>query len=68
VRFREDKPGELDRARKAVADWRKLNPGGTSEEMVAAIGHRLHPDYGTVLRAVYFRLDTQGTMTAGDGR
>jgi len=54
VRFREDKPEDLDRARAAVAAWREQNPGGTSEELVAAIGQQFHPDYGVVLRALLF--------------
>ena len=39
VRYREDKPDDLARARAAVAAWRGQNPGGTSEQLVAAIGH-----------------------------
>jgi hypothetical protein len=30
---------------------------GTDEELVAAIGHQFHPDYGVVLRAVLFAVD-----------
>ena len=54
MRFREDKPGDLDRARAAVAAWRGQNPGGTCEQMVAAIGRQFHPEYGIVLRGVFF--------------
>jgi hypothetical protein len=57
VRFREDTPRDLDRARAAVAAWRSQNPGGTSEQLVADIGCRFHPDYGVVLRAVLFAAD-----------
>jgi hypothetical protein len=57
VRFREDNPGDLDRARDAVADWRRHNPTGTDEELLAALGHRFHRDYGVVLRAVLFAVD-----------
>ncbi len=57
MRYRENKPGDLDRARAAVAAWRSQNPGGTSEDLVAAIGHQFHPDYGVVLRALLFAAD-----------
>jgi len=57
VRFREDNPQEMARARAAVAAWRGQHPGGTSEELVAAIGHQFHPDYGVVLRALLFAAD-----------
>ena len=57
MRFREDRLGDLDRARTAVAAWRGQNPGGTSEDLVAAIGHQFHPDYGVVLRALLFAAD-----------
>ena len=72
MRFREDNPADLDRARAAVAAWRDRNPGGTSEEMVAAIGCHFHRDYGPVLRAVLFAADRhrarQVTGTAGETR
>ena len=75
MRFREDKPGDLARARAAVAAWRGQNPGGTSEELVAAIGCQFHPDYGVVLRALLFaagrhqaRVITGATGSAGPGR
>jgi hypothetical protein len=57
VRFREDNPKELARARAAVAAWRGQNPGGTSEDLDVAIGHQFHPDYGVVLRALLFAAD-----------
>ena len=57
VRYREDKPEDLARARAAVAAWRGQNPGGTSEQLAAAIGHQFHPDYGVVLRALLFAAD-----------
>jgi hypothetical protein len=47
-------PGELARARAAVAAWRGQNPAGNGEEMIAAIGHHVHQDYGAVLRAMLF--------------
>ena len=57
MRFREDRPADLDRARAAVVAWRDRNPAGTGEELLAAIGHQLHRDYGVVLRAVLFAVD-----------
>ena len=57
VRYREDTPGELARARAAVAAWRDRNPAGTGEDLVSAIGHHFHRDYGVVLRAVLFAVD-----------
>ncbi len=54
VRCREDNSRELARARAAVAAWRDQNPGGTSEALVAAIGHQFRPDYGVVLRTLLF--------------
>jgi hypothetical protein len=52
VRFREDKPGDLDRARAAVAEWREQNPAGSREQMLTALSAGFHRDYGPVLGAV----------------
>jgi hypothetical protein len=57
VRYREDTPRELARARAAVAAWRDRNPAGTGEELLAAIGHQFQHDYGVVLRAVLFAVE-----------
>jgi len=57
VRYREDTPELLARARAAVAAWRDQNPAGTVEELVATIGHQFHRDYGVVLRALLFVVD-----------
>ena len=57
MRFREDSPADLARARTAVAAWREQNPTGPGEELVAAVGHQFDPDYGVVLRAVLFAVD-----------
>jgi hypothetical protein len=57
VRFRDDNPADLTRARTAVAAWRDQNPAGTGDELVAAVGRQFHQDYGVVLRAVLFALD-----------
>jgi len=57
VRFREDNPEDLARARAEVAAWREQNPAGTAEALLIAVGHRYHPDYGVVLRGVLFAVD-----------
>jgi hypothetical protein len=51
VRFREDKPEDLDRARAAMAEWRAQNPAGTREQMLTALSPGFHRDYGAVLSA-----------------
>ena len=57
MRFREDSPADLARARAAVTAWREQNPTGTGEELVAAAGHQFYPEYGVVLRGVLFAVD-----------
>ena len=57
MRYREDSPGDLATARAAVAAWRDRNPAGTGEDLLAAVGHEFHQDYGVVLRAVLFAVD-----------
>jgi hypothetical protein len=57
VRYREDTAEKLARARAAVAVWRDRNPGGTAEDLIAAIGGQFDRDYGVVLRAVLFAVD-----------
>ena len=57
MRFREDRPADLDRARAAVAAWRDQHPAGIGEDLIAAIGWQFHQDYGVVLRAVLFAVD-----------
>ena len=57
MRFRDDNPADLTRARAAVTTWRDQNPVGTSDELVAAVGRQFHRDYGVVLRAVLFAVD-----------
>jgi len=74
VRFREDNPRELARARASVAAWRDQNPAGTAEQLIAELGGQFHPDYGPVLRAVLFAADrhrakiTTGVPVAGAAR
>jgi hypothetical protein len=57
VRFRDENPADLARARTAVAAWRDHNPAGTAEDLISAIGHQFHRDYGVVLRALLFAVD-----------
>jgi hypothetical protein len=68
MRFREDKPGDLERARAAVAQWREENPAGTAEQLTAALGTQFHPGYGPVLRAVLFTLDRKKAASTGPDR
>jgi hypothetical protein len=48
VRFRENNPADLARARAAVADWRSQNPLGTDEELLAAVSRQFHRDWAVV--------------------
>jgi hypothetical protein len=57
MRFREDHPRNLDRARAAVAAWREENPAGTPEQLIAVLGSQFHRDYGVVLRGLLFAAD-----------
>ena len=57
MRFREDDPADLERARAAVAQWREQHPAGSEDQLTAALGSQFHPDYGPVLRAMLFRFD-----------
>jgi hypothetical protein len=63
MRFREDKPEDLDRARAAVAAWREQNPQGTDGQLAADLGSRFHPDYAVVLRALLFAVDRHAART-----
>jgi len=66
VRFREDKPEDLDRARAAAAAWRKDHPDGTDEQLVADLGGEFHKDYSVVLRALLFAVDSyEARITTG---
>jgi hypothetical protein len=64
VRFREQKPEDLERARTKVREWRAENPEGTAEEMLAALAGQFHKDYAPVLRSVLFRGDLDGAEIA----
>ena len=57
MRYREDTPGELARARAAIAAWRDRNPAGTGDDLLAAIGDQFQRNYAVVLRAVLFAVD-----------
>lgn len=59
VRFRDDKPEVLARARAAVAAWRERHPEGTYEQLVADLGPDFPTGYGTVLRSVLFMIEKQ---------
>jgi len=61
MRYREDKPGDPERARAAVAEWREQNPAGTGEQLIEALGSDFHPEYGPVLRAALFAVDRDRT-------
>jgi hypothetical protein len=60
MRFRDDNPADLARARTAVTAWLDQNPAGTGGELVAAVGRQFHSDYGVVLRAVLFAVGRSG--------
>jgi hypothetical protein len=64
VRFRDDNPADLVRARAAVSAWREQNPAGSPEEMVAAIGLRFRHDWAPVLRAVLYVVDKHSARGA----
>ena len=57
MRFSEDSAEDLDRARAAVAEWRRQHPEGTAGQLVDALGPEFHPDYGPVLRGILFAVD-----------
>ena len=57
MRFRDERPGDLDRARAAAAVWRDQNPQGTPEDLITAVGCQFHPGYAVVLRGVLFAVD-----------
>jgi hypothetical protein len=68
MRFREDNPADLERARAAVARWRQQHPAGTEDQLTAALGPQFHPDYGPVLRAMLFRFDEDHVGTTAPDR
>lgn len=58
MRFREYRPADLERARKAVREWREQHPQGTAEQLVSDLGSQFPTDYGVVLRGVLFAVDS----------
>jgi hypothetical protein len=71
VRFREDRPEDLIRARSEVAAWRAQYSDGTADELVTAIGHQyrrtagglpVRPAAGTVQARAY--LEDRGPCQA----
>jgi hypothetical protein len=68
VRYREDNPADLDRARKAVAEWREVNPSGTIDQLLADVGPQFRPDYAVVLRGVLGAVDRHLARQTTAGR
>ena len=74
MRFRDDHPKDLDRARAPLWAWRDENPAGTPEQLIAALGSQFHRDYGVALRGLLFAADRHrareitGTGTADPRR
>jgi hypothetical protein len=66
MRYRENKPEDLMRARAAVAAWRGQHPQGTAKQLVRDLDGQFHRDYGVVLRAVLFAVDSHAAkITTG---
>jgi hypothetical protein len=57
VRYRDDKPADLERARAAVREWRAGHPEGTAAQLVDEVGVQFHTDWAPVLRAILFVVD-----------
>ena len=69
MRYRENRLEDLMRARATVAAWRGQYPRGTGEQLVEDLGGQFHRDYGVVLRAVLFAVDSHAAkITAGQER
>lgn len=60
MRFRDDNPEDLDRARAAVRQWRQQNPRGTAEQLVDDLGGEFPQGYEPVLRGVLGALELYG--------
>ena len=73
MRFRDENPGDLARARAAVTGWREEHPEGTAEELLDALRGQFHNDWAPVLRAVLYVVDkhaariTCGIVTGAAG-
>ncbi len=58
MRFREDSPGDLARARAEVAAGRARYPQGTPAQLVEAVAATFPArDWGVVLRGILFAVD-----------
>ncbi len=49
------KARDLERARAAVAEWRAVNPAGTVQQLIAAVGPGFGPGWAAALLAVVDR-------------
>ena len=68
MRFRDNSPEDLDRARAAVRKWRDENPQGTPEQLVADLGGGFPDGYGPVLRGVLAALELHGDARPPEAR
>ena len=57
MRFRDEKPGDAERARAVVAAWRDANPDGTEAQLLADVGEEFHPEWDVVLRCTLVAVD-----------
>jgi hypothetical protein len=57
MRFRDEKPGDAERARAVVAAWRDANPAGTEEQLLAEVAPQFRPEWAVVLRCTLFAVD-----------
>ena len=58
MRFRDEKPGDMDRAREAVRQWRARHPAGTPDQLVTDIGGDFHyGEWAPVLRSLLYLED-----------
>ena len=64
MRYRDVKPGDLERTRQVVREWRAANPQGTAEQLLADIGGQFHPDWAPVLRSVLITTDRHAARAA----
>jgi hypothetical protein len=63
VRFLDEKPEDLTRARDEISAWRRAHPEGTPEQLIADVGRHFHPDWTPVLRALLYVTDKAATTT-----
>ena len=74
MRFRDEKPGDMDRAREVVREWRAQHPDGAPDQLVADIGDEFHHgEWAPVLRSILQVADRHaarvvpGTITGTTG-